>query len=89
MFVGQEHYNNKHYNIVFQVCQWETHCSLVAAAVGDEHVGDGDHLEVGHGVVGDVPGVGLGLHQELQRGEVRGRAAGAVNHRAGAEAQLL
>ena len=63
--------------------------SLVAAAVGDEHVGDGDHLEVGHGVVGDVPGVGLGLHQELQRGEVRGRAAGAVNHRAGAEAQLL
>ena len=64
---------------------------LVAAAGGDEEVRDGDHLQVVHGVVavGHVLEVRPGVDQELDGGEVRGGAAGAVYHRHRGETQLL
>ena len=64
---------------------------LVAAAGGDEEVRDGDDLQVVHGVVsqGHVLEVRPGVHQELDGGEVGGRAAGAVYHGHGGETQLL
>ena len=62
---------------------------LVAATAGDQYVWNSDHFKILHRVLSILPVSRLCLDQEFKRGEVRWRAAGAVDDRVGRQSKLL